>query len=453
MPQVPLGIEAYERAKASQPEVILRNLYLEEDKSGSSLDNTLRLQRAGLTELVDFGGNIRGIFQMDGVQQNLTFVVAGDKLYSTDWSSKTEIGTVADDGLDVSMAANLLRLGIVSAGSFYLYDDAEGLRRVELPDDQAPIDLDVLNGYFGLPTESGVWYWLSPAYTDFSSDDAILSYADAESVPDGLKAIRRLRDEFFLFGVSTIEVWQLTGNADSEFERAIGRTIDRGVQSQASVKLFDNSVVFVGDDGLVYRLTDVPQRISTHGIEERIRKRSDECRAFTFTVEGHKFYCLEIPSQGTFAYDAATQQWSEFATIGEDTWEVIVTRDTPYGPIAGNRDGKLLKIDPDANDDNGKAFERTVSGTVAVPPARIANPHIVIWIGASEDTTITLRWRDGRQPWSKPRTLTAREGADVVNAWRLGATKGAFRTFEISTTDKTNVRFSGAMANEGHASG
>lgn len=445
MPQVPLGLEAYSRTNGIVPEVTLKNFYLEKDSSGAGLDGMLRIQRPGLRLLIQFDAPIRGIYQMDGVMSDQTFVVAGDKLYLTDWLDKTEIGSVPDDGMPVAMAANALRLGLISAGEFLIYD-GETLEAIELPDGRAPIDLDVLNGYFILPLSDGRFYWLAPDEPDFSSAQAVLAYATAESIPDGLHGARRVRDEFFLFGTRNIEVWQATGLSTSTFERAQGRTIDRGCHNRQCLATLDNTVFFVGDDGIVYRIADVPNRISTHGIEDRISRRTDDCCAVILTTQGHKFYVLTIPGEGTYAYDIATQGWSEF------DWPVVVTCPTGTGVLAGTATGALAVFDIAATNDLGEPIERAVSGTIAVPPQRIANPHLALWIGASEDTTVKLRWKDGRDTdWRGERELAVRAGADIVDAWRLGATTGAFRTFEISTSSPAFIRISGALANEGRA--
>ena len=450
MPALPLGLEAYERSRGSVPEVRLVNLYLEEDKSGGSLDQVQRLQRPGLRTLVTFPAGVRGIFQCDGALSSETFVVAANKFYSTDWATFTELGTLANDGDTVSMAARTDMLGIVTAAEFWVYDGAT-LVQVDLPDDAAPIDIEVLNSYFILPLSNGRFYWLDPSQIDFSDPDAPLQFATAEANPDGLFAVRRLRDDLFFCGPRTIEVWQATGDADATFTRASGRTIDRGVQSRDAVAVFDNTLVFVGDDGIVYRISDTPQRISSFGIEERIRKRSDLCSAFVFTTEGHKFYCLRIPGEGTFAYDAATNQWCEFATVGATVWRVHLGMDTPDGALAADSTGKLFVLDPEEELDAGVAFARIVSGTVAIPSFRAANYSIALWVGCRDEATISLRWKDALGEWTTPRTLTARAGSDIVNSWRLGATRGAFRTFEISTVSPTIVRFSGATLNEARA--
>jgi hypothetical protein len=43
-------------------------------------------------------------------------------------------------------------------------------------------------------------------------------------------------------------------------------------------------------------------------------------RAWSFTLDGHTFYVLDLGQQGTFLYDMLTQKWSQFITQGYVSW-------------------------------------------------------------------------------------------------------------------------------------
>ena len=447
MPSVPLGLQSYARARGIQPETRLVNLYLEEDESGASPDQTYRLQRPGLNRLLTFPAAIRGIYQSDNVLSSQTIVVAGDRLYTSDLAGFTDVGALTSDGDTASIAATFERVGIATAGEFWVYD-GETLAQIDLPDGQSIVDLDVINSYFIVGLSDGRFFWLAPGETEFDA----LNFATAESLPDGIVAVRRLKDDIFLLGSRSIEVWQATGDADSTFQRAGGRLIDRGCHARETVASFDNSLIFMGEDGIIYRLSDVPTRVSTFGIEERIRRRTDLCSAFVFTTEGHKFYCLRVPGEGTFCYDAATKQWCEFSTLGATVWAPTAGLDTNGGPICGDAAGKLYLLDPDAVTDDGLAIQRLCTGTIALPATPVRNNSLAVGVGCDDPATFMLRYRDARDDdWSDPINLPSRPGSDVLNAWRLGATRGPSRTFEISTTAPTKIRISGALANESWA--
>lgn len=450
MPAVPLGIEAYQRSASSLPETRLLNLYMEEDKSGVSPDGFVRLQRPGLTRTATLPSRIRALYQSDNTLSSAVVYVAG-----TQWGyfdgSPTVIGTVEDDGASARVAATFERIGVVSAGVFSIWDgttvtvvkvrdkedpNAPGL---ELTDPQPIIDIDVLNGYFILGTASGTFYWLVPGETTINP----LNFATAEALPDGCRAVRRLRDDLFFFGSQSIEVWQASGDADATFTRVPGRLIDRGISAQESLAIFDNSLVWVGDDGIVYRMGDPPKRISTFAIEERIARATDLPSAWVLTTLGHKFYILTIPGEGTFAYDAASQLWCEFS------WPAVTGLDTLRGSVAADAAGGLLNLVPTSSLDDGKPFLRLVTGTISVPPKPVANSSLALGVGTSAPASFGLRWNDGRRGWSSTVPLNSRGEADVLNAWRLGAARAPYRTFEISTVTPAVISIFGAVANEG----
>jgi hypothetical protein len=457
MPAVPLGVQAYSRSASSQPETRLVNLFMEKDESGASPDEWMRLQRPGLTTIASNLGAIRAAYQSDNSIAAIPVIVAGAKWCMLQGTSQIDIGTIENDGLPARIEATFERIGVVSAGEFYIYDGETVTRvqqrdledasnpSVKLSDLETIIDVDVLNGYFVLATSTGKFYWLVPGETSVNP----LAFATAEALPDGALAVRRLRDDLYFFGANSIEVWQASGDADAAFSRAAGRLVDRGCMSRDSVAVFDNSLVWVGEDGIVYRMSDVPERISDFGIEEKIKRRDDRPSAWVFTSFGHKFYVLRIPGVGTFAYDAATKLWCEFASVGQTTWAPIVGRDTATGAIAGDASGKLYALDPDSSLDDGQPFLRLVTGTVPIPAKPLANSSLALGVGCDTDADFRVRWQDPRRDWSQPVTVTARDGSDILNIWRLGMTRAPFRTFEISTVSDAIIRISGAVANEG----
>lgn len=47
-------------------------------------------------------------------------------------------------------------------------------------------------------------------------------------------------------------------------------------------------------------------------------------RAWTYTMDGHVFYVLDLGLEGTWVFDYDTNQWSEFKTEGYDNWNMHV---------------------------------------------------------------------------------------------------------------------------------
>lgn len=76
--------------------------------------------------------------------------------------------------------------------------------------------------------------------------------------------------------------------------------------------------------------------------------------AWTFVLDGHQFYVLNLGAQGTFVYDQGTSQWAKFSTQGFGQWNMI--NGTMWGDriVAGDLlDDYVWELDPLATVDEG----------------------------------------------------------------------------------------------------
>ena len=169
----------------------------------------------------------------------------------------------------------------------------------------------------------------------------------------------------------------------------------------------------------------------------------------TFTSGGHAFYCLRIPGQGTWAYDPATQVWSEFATYGATVWAPHVSVALIDQPLVGDSgSGKLWLLDPNAATDDGLAIERIVTGSVGFNGRPVRKDSFSMGVGCSADCTIRLRWHDARETFPVTyETMQAYAPSDIVSHYQLGASFQPSCTFEVSCIDPVRVRFSSAFLN------
>lgn len=444
MPPVPLALSAHKRSDALQPETLCINFYLEEDTSGASPDKVMRLQRPGLTTLAATAAAVRGIFRQQGLLSDATFVAAGASLYTLSGAVLTSVGSVGSSGR-VPMAGNYEKLFLLSGTSAYSYGGS--LSAISMPDSRAVQDIDTLNNFLILACPDGRFYWLEPG----SGTVEALNFATAESAPDGLIAVRRLVDELWFFGRSTIEVWQPTGDLDAPFLRAGGRVMERGCLARDTVQRFDNSLVWVGEDCIVYRAGNVPQRISDHSIEERLRKRIGDPSAMVLEHDGHKFYVLQIPGQGSFVHDPASPVngvWPEFKWAAGAPYVAERGEDGTF--ILGDEvAAALYTFDPNSNQDAGTVMERRLTGTLAFMGRAGRQDSLSIGLGASADLTLKVRWQDGQDGYpSHYDEIEVRAPYDVANLYRLGQPDHPYRTFDILVDEDVKVRISGAMANE-----
>jgi hypothetical protein len=148
-----------------------------------------------------------------------------------------------------------------------------------------------------------------------------LSFASAQVMPDNIVGAIADHQMLLIFGERSIETWYNAAGTDFPFQRYDGATIERGCAAVGTIMKEDNSVFFLGDDKIFYRLQGVtPIRLSTHALETQWAHYDKifDAFAFPYSIEGHKFINLTFPSgdtspngSSTFIYDTSTKLWHE----------------------------------------------------------------------------------------------------------------------------------------------
>lgn len=436
------------------PQIGVVNLLVEKDDT-NQYDGISHIQRPGLVRFSDIGdGPIRGVFRQAGTFSGDFLGLSGDELYRVDDAgASTLIGSVPGS-LRASFAATAARAIVVSDGTAYSTNGTI-ITTVAMPDGRLVGSVAQLNGYFILPElGSARFYWTEPGQVDPDG----LSFATTESTPGFIMKVERVGDELWFFKEEGIEVWVPTGDADLPFQRTPGRNFDKGCRNGDSVVRFDNSVAWVGNDGLVYRADTSPIRMSDHSIEEQVRKSStDSLRAWSFAFDGHTLYCLTMTA-GTFAYDASSQQWSEFQSYEREAWRAHVGDEGETFTVAGDDElGRLYRLDAEIANDDGDPLVRALGGgvTVAVSPTRCDTLSLYVTTGTTSDPNLfpklRVRWSDDLQTWGDWEDVSiGRQGqyGIPVQLTRLGAMFYPGRLFEFSITDDCRVSILSASYNE-----
>lgn len=167
-------------------------------------------------------------------------------------------------------------------------------------------------------------------------------------------------------------------------------------------------------------------------------------RAWTYTLDQHTFYVLDLTDEGTFLYDVSTQQWTKFITAGFGQWNVQV------GCMWGKRvvGGDLSTTDvwevvATARTDNGTDIAHVATGGLQtrlrdkVDVAAVRVSASVGQLGNSTSAPVKLRFSDDNaRSWSPYYTVTLLSGdygAEI--AYRaLGSFAAPGRVFELSDT-------------------
>jgi hypothetical protein len=450
---IPFALSAYRRDIANTPEQICRNFIVENDDSGSDEKAVMLLQRPGFDPFADLTVPVQALYASNNATAGFPALLAisGNSLYSLDGSTSTALGSIAGSDPRVRIVSNFDRVAIVADGCLWLYGASTGttgnsFRQVTIPDGYQVVDVAMLDDYFIVAMSDGTYYWLVPGDDDFDGDTNALHFATAEAEPDSLVGVSILNGNIYFFGGDSIEVWQTSGTADQPFQRLPNQGFARGCLHRDTIQAIDNSIIWVGEDAKVYRVSNVPQKISTIGIDERLQKRTGEPSAWSFSYSGHLYYVLNIPGQGSFAYDISTQNWSEFASEGHGTWRAHVGTSLQDIVLCGDsQTGAIWKLSDSATD-AGTLIRRTATASVVVVGRPVRNDDVSIDVGADASCTINLRWADAGEDLTSqpPASLQAAAGANVLTCRRLGQARQPWREFEIEITDPAVVRISSA---------
>lgn len=302
----------------------------------------------GLLRLANVGTEyIRGAHFFD----NLLYVVAGASLFAVNPDgSFVEYSSIAIGGAGpVTMDDNGAQIAICGAPNGYVFDAGVVYQPADLP---AVSDVAYIDGYM-------VWTVFNSDQFIYSAINDALSYdaldvATVEGAPDDLVGLVNNHRELLFFGTRTIEIWFNSGSADNVFQRQGNAFIERGCFDRNSIIKCDNSVFFLGDDRIIYRLDGyTPVRVSTHAIEYKIRNCT-YAFGFTYTQEGHKFYGVTT-SSCTMLYDMATGAWHERKSKNRTNWRVTqCTNAWGFPVLCDAYTGNIYRADFDVYTEDGE---------------------------------------------------------------------------------------------------
>lgn len=331
------------------------------EKAGTRSTSMLR-GCPGFYEVADTGSSapIRGIHNAEGA----LLVVSGDKLYSVDSKFNcTAVGTIPGVGrvrMDHNQVAGGNQVAIPTGQSGYVYDTRDG-SLVQITDEGFPgaVTFGFADGYI-----LGISPDRRRAFTSDIADALSYNTLDeyqAESAPDALVGQGVSHSEWWLFGERTTEIWADTGSSTGTWQRTSGTVIEVGAASPWAICNLDNSIFWLGSDGIVYRANGLtPLRISTFPVEQDISRCSlNTAFSFTFEDRGHKIFYLTFQDGRTWGYDVASQEWHRRESYGLKRWRLndLVKWNGMW--IGGDyANGKLYRLDWDVMHENGEIMER-----------------------------------------------------------------------------------------------
>jgi len=266
---------------------------------------------------------------------------------------------IADDGTDSPQVA------IAAGTGYYVYE--AGIVNFIVEDFLVGIQsVETIDGFTIIALLSGKFYW--SALNDAKTINP-LNFATAEGSPDSLLRVIRFRREAWFFGTESTEIWQDTGNSESQFERLPGAVLDIGIMSKYAACRMGSNLYFIDSAKQVRQVSSGygGQRISNFGCEAALRSltNADDVEMFGYTESGHEFLVVKSPTF-TWVWDSATGLWHERQTTGLANWQAqSYVRAFNKHIVGSTASGKLLSIEQDTMDEDGL----DIIGEATTPPA------------------------------------------------------------------------------------
>lgn len=256
----------------------------------------------GIDQFATGVGAVRG----GAVWNNATYYISGNSLVQVDSTGGvTVLGAILGDtpaSVDYSFD-NL----IISAGGRLYYWDGTTLLQITDPDLGESIDAIFLAGY----TVSTDGEFI--VVTDLNAPTTVnpLKYGSSESDPDPIKALKRIRTEFYAINRHTCELFEVIGGALFPFQRNEGGQLQRGALGTHCVTVYNDVLAFLGSGRKEAPAVWVGSngstvKLSTREIDTILETYSDEELAAsvleTRAFKNHNLLYLHLPDQ-VLVYD------------------------------------------------------------------------------------------------------------------------------------------------------
>lgn len=385
------------------------------------------------------------------VMAEVVYAVFGASFYriASDGTA-TLIGAVAGSGR-VSMATDQANIVIVTGygNPGYVYNGST-LATIADTDFPGADRVNFVGSYFTFSHAGG---WFISEVNSATSYNA-LDFVGRSGETDILAQVDD-HGEVINFHADIIKVWVNTGNSDFPFELNGAAVIERGIFAADSVVKDDNTVFFLGNDLITYRMDGyTPVVIGDEGISSALANYlqqgyGDELRAsygYSYTDHGHKFYVLTIPGVATHVINIATglshklKHW-DYATSNAHSYQFCYDKHLIFG-----LDGNVYQQSRTYFDDAGDILLITRRCTATSLDDALVNWKSVKLIfdtghglatGQGSDPKIMFRWYDddGRTPRAERQLSIGVMGDYRKSVKTTGLGRSRRRIFEISQSD------------------
>ena len=343
----------------------------------------------GCSGLVQFEttGTLNEVNRGAHVKAGIPYFVNGTTLYRIDREVAVDgtesvnvvvLGTIPGSGR-VSMADNGKELMVlIPGGKGYIVDEESDpvLQEITAPGFTAngnPQYVVFINSFFICSTDS-------KKFIRSDSNQGLvwnsLNSGTAEADPDDIVAPIVHKNQLFMFGSETGEVFEGVPQGGFGFQRINGFIINKGLFAPFSLISANDTFMFIGggvnESAAVWALSgSTVQKVSTSAIDSALREFSNEeiqqAFAYTYAQNGAFFVGFSVGDR-TFEFNTITSLWNERSSqVLNELGQTITTRwransvITAYSRVivGDSQDGRLGVLNPDVYTEYDNEIIRT----------------------------------------------------------------------------------------------
>lgn len=274
-------------------------------------------QPGGLNQITTATEGVGATF----VQANITgLIVNGDPLLVTldDGSIFHTTAAQTVGPLDVGILLADPLPSVLTAGALIVAPDTT-LAQITAAAFMPASTVRYFDGYFVFNANNTRQFFIS-ALNDGTQYSG-LDFATASAGSDFTIAVEVYHEQLLIYCGLHTEIWWDAGALSFPFQRNDGALIARGLSAPLCVCSEDNTVFWMGEDVIYYRLEGyIPKRISTFATETAWAQyplRALDASSFVLDQEGHKFIVINFPSgRATWCYDIGSALWHKRESFG-----------------------------------------------------------------------------------------------------------------------------------------
>jgi len=381
--QLPIGGGYYESDSLPISNQQLKNLYVNVPQTEGALSQETLLETPGLVQILTTG-KLLNANRGSHVKNGIYYFLNGEVLYRLERAVTNNIETFTSTVLGTipgseraSFSDNGTQLMVVAGGEGYIINEAN-LPVFELITDAGfkangvPKQVVFIDSFFLVTTDSKKF--IRSDSNDGTSWSA-LNFFTAEADPDDIVAPIIFKNQAFILGSETIEVFQ---DVAGSFQRISGMIIDKGLFAPFGIAKTSNSFMFVGggvnESPSIWSVSgNSAQKVSTTAIDAVLRRFSQEdieaCFAMSYAQSGAFFISFTFP-EITFVFDTVTNKWHERGSrITTETGSIVNARwranslQTAYNKVicADSIDGRIGILSLDTHEEYENIITRTFS--------------------------------------------------------------------------------------------